>query len=406
MLKPSQALSAVLSHCRMQPVETVVLGKALGRVLARPIRADRDVPPADRSTMDGYAVRADDLRSVPRQLRLIGEVAAGSRSRPRVRPEMCARIFTGANLPPGADAVAVVEDTSEIAPNVIGFRSKVTRGENVLRRGTNARKGQVLLEKGVRLGPQQIGVCAAVGADAVSVFQRPRVGVLCTGEELVAVSARATRHTQRDSNGPALRAALNATGLAQCKTFGVARDNPAVLRRKVQAALERSDVLLLVGGVSAGRYDFVPRVLKDLGCREIFHGVAMKPGKPTLFALGPERQLVFGLPGNPLSALTGFYEFVAPALRKMSGLTGPPSPTIRVRLRSAIAAERTGRTRLFPVRLCFDPRDDLPAADPVATHGSADVVAGGQCDGVVVLADGRTYEAGSIVEFHPWAMAL
>jgi molybdopterin molybdotransferase len=402
MVAPAEALSIILSHCCLQPVENVALAKALGRVLARPIRADRDMPPADRSTMDGYAVRADDLRSVPCELRLVGEVAAGSTSRSRVRPGTCVGIFTGANLPRGADAVAVVENTSEVSPAVICFRSKVERGENVLRRGTNARKGQVLLEKGARLGPQQIGVCASVGADVVNVYSQPRVGVLCTGEELVKVSARATRQSQRDSNGPALQAALNATGLARCKVFGVARDDPGVLRRKVREALKRSDVLLLVGGVSAGRYDFVPRVLKELGCREIFHGVAMKPGKPTLFALGPERQLVFGLPGNPLSALTGFYELVAPAVRKMSGLTGPPLAQMRVRLRSAIAAERTGRTRLCPAQLCFDPNDNVPAAVPVEMHGSADVVAGGRCDGMIVLPEDRAYEAGSIVEFHPW----
>jgi len=406
MLSPTEALSMVLSHCRLRAVERVALETAVGRVMARPIHADRDLPPADRSTMDGYAVRADDLRSVPCELKLVGEIAAGSKSRPRVRPGACVRILTGANVPPGADSVAIVEGTSEVSPTVVCFRVKMDRGENILRRGEIARKGQVLLDKGTRLGPQQIAVCAAVGVDSVSVFVQSRVGVLCTGGELVAVSARAARHTQRDSNGPALRAALQATGLAQCKILGVVADDPLELRRKVRAVLKTCDILIVVGGVSVGKYDHVPRVLTDLGCREVFHGVAMKPGKPILFALGPNKQLVFGLPGNPLSALTGFFEFVAPALRKMSGLTAPLASKILVRLSSPVAFERTGRARYVPAQLHFDPDNGSPIVTPIEPHGSADVVAGGLCDGAVVLPEEKAYEPGSLVEFHPWGMVL
>jgi len=402
MLSPAQALSDVLSHCPLLPVEKVVLGKALGRVLARPIRADRDMPPADRSEMDGYAVRADDLRATPCELRLVGEIAAGSKLRPRVEPGACVRILTGATVPPGADSVVMVENTSEISPTVVQFRSSAVAGENILRRGEIARKGQVLLNKGLRLGPQQIAVCAAIGADPVGVFGRARVGVLCTGHELVAASARAARHAQRDSNGPALRAALQATGLAQCVVTGVVEDDPNLLRRRVRAALKTCDVLILVGGVSVGKYDFVPGALNDVGCRKVFHGVAMKPGKPTLFALGPKRQLVFGLPGNPLSALNGFFEFVAPALKKMSGLDGALSPRMLVRLRDSVMLQPTGRLRFVPARLHFDSPDGVAVAIPIVTRVSADVAAGGQCDGMLVLSEEKTYPAGALVEFHPW----
>jgi len=404
MLTPTEALSVVLAHCQLQPAEKVPLQQAVGRVLARPIRADRDLPPADRSTMDGYAVRADDLRSVPCELRLVGEVAAGSKARPRVSRGTCVRILTGANLPPGADSVVMVENTAEVSPAVIRFHAPVGRRENVLRRAANAPKRAILLGKGIRLGPQQIAVCAAVGADPVTVSAQVRVGVLCTGEELVTVSARAVRHAQRDSNGPALRAALQAMRLALCKAFGVVKDDPVAMRRKVGAALAACEVLILVGGVSVGKYDFVPRVLNDLECREVFHGVAMKPGKPTLFALGPDEQLVFGLPGNPLSALTAFHEFVAPALKKMSGLAEPPVPKIFACLTTAVSSERSGRTRFVPSQLHFDPEQGIPIVTPVETHGSADVVAGGRCDGVLVLPE--TYCAGTSVEFHPWGSLL
>lgn len=423
MLVPTRALSLVLSHCRRQAVEEVALAGATGRVLACPIRADRDSPPADRSAMDGYAVRADDLASVPRELKLVGEVAAGSSRRPTVRPGTCVRILTGANVPPGADAVAIVESTREAAPRVVRFHARVESGQHILRRGENTRKGKVLLEAGIRLGPAQIAVCAAVGADPVRVFVRPRVGVLCTGRELVPVSARVAAHVQRDSNGPALRAALEATGLARCVTVAVADDDPAELRRKMRAALRRCDVLLVVGGVSVGRYDFVPGVLDDLGCRRVFHGVKVKPGKPILFALGPGDEgartkdkgrrtkdkglenggpLVFGLPGNPLSALTGFYEFVLPALKTMSGMSGEPLQKFPVRLKHAVTVKRIGRVYLHPAQLEFDRNGAAPLAIPVTTHSSADVVAGGQSDGVVVLPEEKTYEAGSLVEFHPW----
>ena len=421
MISPQEALSLVLSHCRLQPIETVALDQAVGRVLAQPVRADRDSPPADRSAMDGYAVRAADLAQAPRELRLVGEVAAGSPSRPRVKPGTCARILTGANVPPGADAIAIVETTEETGPGVIRFRDRVMRGQYVLRRGENTRRGHVLLEPGIRLGPQQIAVCAAFGAERVRVFVTPRVGVLCTGKELVGVSGRVARHAQRDSNGPALRAALQTCGLARCGVCGVVDDDPRVLRRRIRAALKTCDVLILVGGVSVGKYDCVPAALTALDCRTIFHGVSVKPGKPNLFAVGPGRQrgeplgkgkgkgagaqrqpLVFGLPGNPLSAVTGFYEFVLPALRVMTGLTGPPLTRIRVCLEAAVKEERCGRTRLVPARLRFDPDDDTPLAYPIEMHSSADVVAGGHADGVVVLPEERAYEAGSLVEFHPW----
>jgi molybdopterin molybdotransferase len=353
--------------------------------------------------MDGYAVRAADLRTLPRELRLVGEIAAGSGARPRVRPGECVRILTGANVPPGADAVAMVESTEEVSPKVIRFRSRVAVGENILRRGCVARRGQVVLDRGARLGPQQIAVCASVGADPVSVFARPRVRVLCTGQELVSGSGRAARPAQRDSNGPALCAALQATGLARCKFLGIVEDDPKALRRTLRAALRDCDVLLTVGGISAGKYDFVPRALTDLGCREVFHGVAMKPGKPTLFALGPKRQMVFGLPGNPLSALTAFHEFVAPALRKMSGMRFPLPTRLLVRLYKRAVSDCADRTVFMPAQLLFDPSDGAPTAIPIEMRGSADVVAGGQCDGVIVLPEARTYKAGSVVEFHLWS---
>jgi molybdopterin molybdotransferase len=393
-----------LTNCALLPPETVALAKAAGRVLGQTIRADRDLPPADRSAMDGYAVRAEDLASTPRELRVIAEAAAGSAARPRIRPGTCARIFTGANVPPGADSVAIIETTTEVEPGRVRFRASVSKGENIRRRGENARKGSVLLEKGCRLGPMQIAVCAAVGADPVTVSSRARAGILCSGHELIASTDRAAAHTERNSNGPALAAALALTRLAGCRMNATVEDDPVAMRRAVTRALGRCDVLLLVGGVSVGRYDYGPQALKESGCREVFHGVAMKPGKPTLFALGPAGQLVFGLPGNPLSAMTAFHEFVAPALRKMSGLGMVSAPKQRVRVESSLGAQAEGRTRFVPARLRLDAPDGIAVAVPVETHSSADLVAGGLCDGVIVAPPNENDRDG-MFEFHSWILS-
>jgi len=401
LIPPEQALSEILSRCSLQPVEKVSLDRALGRVLARPLRADGDLPPADRSTMDGYAVRASDLASAPCELKRVGEVATGSKSRRRVEPGTCIRILTGANVPPRADAVAIVETTIEVGRGIVRFQSGVGRGDNVLPRGSIARKGQVLMKRGTRLDAPQIALCAAIGADPAPVFAQVRVGVLCTGEELTAPKARAARHAQRDSNGPALLAALAASGLAECKSHGIVGDRLPALRSKIKKALKTCDVLLISAGVSVGKYDLVPRVVKDLGCRTIFHGVRMKPGKPLLFAIGPAKQLVFGLPGKPLSSLTAFYEFVAPATRKMSGMETCEPITIRVRLLRAVT-NRSGRVLFAPAQLHLSSSDGMPSAVAVEWQGSDDVVSGARCQGVVVLPEQREYNAGDLVEFHPW----
>jgi molybdopterin molybdotransferase len=312
------------------------------------------------------------------------------------------RILTGANLPPGADSVAIVESTEEVARDRIRFLESVKPGAHILIKGENGRKGQPLLNAGVRLLPQQIAVCASVGVDPVPVYAQPRVAIVCTGEELVAASERPGPHEQRDSNGPALRAAVLATGLAQPRAVRVVEDVPERVRQRLRTALKGAEVVLVVGGVSAGKYDFVPGVLEELGCHKVFHRVRMKPGKPILFAIGPVKQLVFGLPGNPLSALTGFHEFVLPALEKMSGLPVAGIPRLTVRLERPLHPKPSGRIRLYPARVRFNGESAEAIAVPVNNENSADVAAGGLCDGALVLPEDRAYEAGEHLEFHPW----
>lgn len=399
LIAPARAFSIILDNVRPSTAARTDLKNSLGLVLARPIRADRDMPPTDRSAMDGYAVRFADLDKPPCQLRLVGEVAAGGANRPRVQPGTCVGILTGAAVPPGADTVVMVEDTVE-TDGVVRFRTKTPRGENIRRRGEEVRRGQVVLERGTVLGPAQIGVCASVGKAAVSAYSRPRVAVLCTGRELRTTDQRVGRHQLRDSNGPALVAALGRGGVRKVH-HRLVTDDPKLLTRKLASAVARHDIVLLTGGVSVGKYDYVPHVVEAIGAKVRFHGVAMKPGKPQLYATLSGNRHIFGLPGNPLSVLTGFHQFVLPAIRRFSGADVEAcSRSFRVRL-GAPARSRGDRTSFVLVRLtrCAEGL----TARPIKSVGSADLIAGAQADGVIAIGPNTPkIPAGEMVTFTSW----
>ncbi len=297
MIPLERAVRIAQKYLRPLDAVRVPLKNALGLCLAEDVRADRDLPPAARSAMDGYAVRASDLASFPGQLRLAGEVAAGREPRLAVRPGTCARIFTGANVPAGADTVVMVEQTRENNGDVI-FLSRTDPGANIFRRAEDARKNQVLLQKGTTIGAAQTGVCAAVGKKDLKVHRRPRVALLCTGEELRGVGDRVRSCEIRNSNGPALAAALETWGYGAEHEDRVP-DDPGILTARLKPLALNFDVVILTGGMSKGRYDFVRPAVERIGAAVRFHGVAIKPGKPTLYATGPEGSHIFGLPGIP-----------------------------------------------------------------------------------------------------------
>jgi molybdopterin molybdotransferase len=399
MITPDEAWGIIRERVRPLKPAAVPLMDALGCCLAEEVRADRDLPPADRSARDGYALRHDDLRRRPCVLRVVGEVAAGSPARPRVKPGACARILTGANVPPGADTVVMVEETEERDGLVI-IRSLAAHGSNILRRGEDAPRGAMLLASGTKVEAAEAGVCAAVGKASVKVHGRPRVTVLCTGSELRSVHDRVRSHEIRNSNGPALCAALAQWGFPGAQFIPVA-DRPAALLAALRRAVKRYDVVLFTGGVSVGRYDFVRDAVDAVGAAIRFHGLAMKPGKPTLYATLPGNRHIFGLPGNPLSALTAFHEFVLPALRR---LAGHPIDACRPAwwLPLAEAAQSpAGVVRCELARLAA--RQTGLAVAPVPFASSADLVAAGRADGVAVLpADRAHFDAGELVVFRPW----
>jgi molybdopterin molybdotransferase len=399
MITPDVAWGIVLEQTRPLESIAVSLADALGYCLAEDVRADRDLPPADRSAMDGYAARHADLQQRPCVLSVIGEVAAGSPHRPRVKPGTCARIFTGANVPPGADTVVMVEQTEECDGSVT-IRSSVAQGANILRRAEDARKGVVLLPRGTRMDAARVGVCALVGSATVKVHRQPSVTILCTGSELRSVHDRVRPHEIRNSSGPALCAALSQWGVAGTKFFSVA-DRHAALLVALHRALKRHDVVLLTGGVSVGKYDFVRDAIEAAGATIRFHGLAMKPGKPALYATAPVNRHVFGLPGNPLSALTAFHEFALPALRR---LAGHPAETCRPSWLLPLAEgveSKAGRVRYELARLVN--RESGLAVAPTPSQSSADLVSAGHADGVAVLPPDRPrFASGEFVVFRPW----
>ncbi len=399
LITPHDALDIVLKRVRPLEATSRPLGEALSCCLAEDVRADRDMPPADRSAMDGFAVRASDLASCPCELRFAGEVAAGSAARPSVAPGTCVRVLTGANVPPGADTVVMVERTVERNGSVV-FRARTEAGSNIFRKGEDAREGDILLRKGTPLGALQTGVCAAVGKAQVKVHRRPRVSVLCTGEELRGVNDKVRPHEARNSNGPALCAALDTWGYGNV-THRTAPDDLNALTSELRKATAEHDAVILTGGVSVGKYDYVREAVKRIDAAIRFHGVAMKPGRPLLYATLADNCHIFGLPGNPLSAMTGFYEFALPALRRMSGFVAPECrPSLSVPLASGLVS-KGGRVRFMLARLLWG--SNGPRAEHVKSRSSADLVAGGQADGVIAVpADVRELAAGTLVEFRPW----
>jgi len=399
MISPHKALSIVLAHTRPLKSARAALAEASGRFLAEDIRADRDHPPADRSAMDGFAVRAADLRGIPCSLRPVGEVAAGSPAKAPVRPGTCAVIFTGANVPSGADTVVMHEQTSA-GEGRVTFLHPVRRGQNIRRRGEEARKGDTLLSRGALLGPAEVGICAGVGKAFVRVRALPRTCVLCTGDEVKDPASRVRAYELRDSNGPALRAAVSEHGFPPPDTR-ILPDDESTLAREIKRAAERNDVILLTGGVSVGKYDYVPQAVRAAGGSVRFHGVSMKPGKPQLYATFGRNGHLFALPGNPVSVLTGFHELALPGLRRLAGAEEKLCRRT-FKLPLAAGALSDGDRTLFKLARLVRTSEGLKAA-PVASHGSADLVAAGGADGVIVVPRGtRGIPAGALVEFHPW----
>lgn len=351
------------------PAETIPLGQGLGRVLAEDFAAREDLPPFSRSTMDGFAVRAKDTfgcsESEPALLNVIGEIAMGASGRAfSLKPNQTARIWTGGELPVKGDSVVMVEYTNQLDEDTIEVFRPVAPGENLIRAGEDFRTGSPVLKQGRVLRPQELGVLAGLGITELSVYRRPRVSIISTGDELVAPDQPLGPGKIRDINSTTLASLVTEAG-GQANQCGIIEDDLEAMLAACEKALADSDVLLLSGGSSVGRRDFTLQVLERIANAELLaHGVAIRPGKPTILASQGNKAL-FGLPGHAASAMVVFYLFVRPLLRKYSGLP----VTLGLQAITAITGEQIpstiGREEYVRVQLTAGKSGMEPLATPV-----------------------------------------
>jgi molybdopterin molybdotransferase len=395
-----QHASAVCPGC----AESVDLLAGLGRVLAEAVVADRDFPPFNRATRDGYAVRAVDLAEVPARLEAVGEVKAGAWP----EPEVCSvghgqavEIMTGAPLPLGADAVVMVEHTS-LTAKTVEVRRGVSTGENYVPRGSEARAGHVLLDRGRQLDHAGIAIAAAVGKSRVQVFRKPRVAVLSTGDEVVDVDTTPGPAQIRNSNTYSLAAQVQSAG-GEAVRLAIAPDEPRRLRALIEEGLA-CDLLLLTGGVSMGKYDLVEQVLGELKAESYFTGVEIQPGRPVVFgscsadtlvrvspanplsaptgASAPHKNYFFGLPGNPVSTMVTFELFARPMIEALEGMTPQPLIFLCARLKSEIRV-KAGLTRFLPAVLSGEFENS--EVELVRWQGSGDIAALARANCFIVI---------------------
>lgn len=376
MLTVEQALEIVLAHVPAPKIVEVPFASAAGHVLAEDCASDLDMPPFDKAMMDGYAVRSADAGP----LEVIEEVPAGRVPAREIRPGTCSKIMTGAPVPAGADAVQQVEKTTRDA-NRVTLLAPVKPGQNIARRATDMRSGEVVLRAGHRIRAAEIGALAAIGRTRVRAFAKPRCAVLATGDELVAPDAKPGPGQIRNSNTSSIGAQVRGLGL-ECDDLGVVRDDEGAIRAAIRDGLKR-DLLLLSGGVSAGDWDLVIPALEAEGVKVAMHKVMIKPGRPFCFAPG-----VFGLPGNPVSSFVIFEVFVRPYL-------GFARPRVRARLGSDVR-QKIDRVHFLPASVRWEGSGYV--AETVPWQGSADLFALTKANGFVVVPVQTTYTKGDTVE--------
>ena len=394
MLSFEQARHLVEEHASRlcpQGSERLSLVESAGRVLAEPVVADRNFPPFPRATRDGYAVRAADLSPLPATLAVVGEIKAGAGVTLHVGSGQAAAIMTGAPAPPGADSVVMVEYASRQGDRV-EIRRGVAVGENIVTQGAEAKLGERLLSPGVRLDAPAIALASSVGKTHPLVYAKPRVAVLATGDEVVDVDVPPAPYEIRNSNSYSLAAQIQAAG-GKPLLLPIAPDEPARLRELIADGLE-ADLLLLSGGVSAGRYDFVEQVLGELKAEFFFTGAQIQPGRPVVFGRLPRRaedtspdrgsgcRYFFGLPGNPVSTMVTFELFVRPMVEALAGMTPARLVFLHARLKSEVKT-KTGLRRFLPAVLSGEFAQG--EVELLPWHGSGDMAATARANCYVVI---------------------
>lgn len=395
---PAEAEALILARVTPLPTERVALRDCAGRILREDIEAERDNPPFDRVCMDGVAIASSAFAAGTRRFRVQATQAAGAVPLTLSAPDAAIEAMTGAVLPHGTDCVIPLEDY-DLVDGVLTLKAVATAQPwlNVQRRGCDSTPGTPMLTAGMRLGAAEVAVVASAGRAEVLVSRQPRIMVVSTGDELIEPGQPIADHQVRRSNAYAVTSALHLQGFHQVHDEHL-RDDEALMRTRIGAILDSHDVVVLSGGVSKGKFDFVPKALQALGVNEVFYQVAQRPGRPMWFGVGPRGQLVFGLPGNPVSTLVCLVRYVIPALRAAMQWQERP------RGRAALSAASGGRkmTYFMPVTL-LPGAAELARAEAKPPSGSGDFLALAGTDGFIELPpSAEGYAAGFEATFYPW----
>jgi len=386
MILFEDALKTVLSQEMHPASERVSLSDSLGRILAEDIFSDSDMPPFDKSAVDGYACMISDFPEPVAGVQNVVEldisetIAAGSVPKNIVSRGRCSKIMTGAMIPPGADCVIMVEDTEQIGESRVRIsRKQIVK--NICYRAEDIKMGDRVLQKGMQVTPAHIAVLAGVGAVNPLVAKQPRVGIISTGDELVEPGITPGPAQIRNSNAWQLEAQVKALP-ARPSYYGIVGDTGPGMRKTIDLALDENDVVLLTGGVSMGDFDFVPAVMQEAGVEILFKSIAIQPGKPTVFGRR-NKTFIFGLPGNPVSSYVLFEMMVKPFLLRMMGCSVDPV-TLTLPIGTDYSRRKSGRKSMIPVII----RNE--AAFPVEYHGSAHINAYSVANGIMILEIGTT----------------
>jgi molybdenum cofactor synthesis domain-containing protein len=393
MISIAEALKIIARNVSPLEAETVELSEVCGRVLAQEIEADMDLPPFDRSQMDGYGVRVADVENAPIKLKIVGESAAGNGWRGILNAGEAVRIMTGAPVPAGADAVQKLEDAAE-ENGFVEILKSVENGQNIVRRASEVEAGAKVFETGEIINAAMIASLASFGYATVKVARRPRVSILATGSELVPIEQKPAQDQIRNSNSVTLQVYAEKCAAA-CEILPIAADEIESLKSQIETAAQNSDCLILSGGVSVGKYDFTKTALRELGAEIFFERVALRPGKPTVFGK-LNGCLIFGLPGNPVSAIVTFNLFVRHALLQMQGAND-------CALKSGFAVcsgkfkGAKGRDSFLPARLSTDEKGRL-VAENLRWGGSSDFIGFARADALAFVPRDTTVEGGSVIK--------
>lgn len=394
MISISEAIKIVKKNTSSLGEEKVDLAEAVGRVLAEDISADMDLPPFDRSQMDGFAIKRSDVENAPTKLKIIGESVAGKGWHQELNSGEAVRIMTGASVPKGADSVQKVELTEE-KNGFITIKKATKLKQNIVNRAEEVTKGERILESGEIVTQNMVATLASFGYEKVKVFKRPKVSILSTGSEIVDIAQKPAQDQIRNSNSWSLRAF--AQEIADVEILPSAVDELDTLKKNILKAINNCDCLIISGGVSVGDYDFTKPALREIGAKIFFEKISLKPGKPTVFAR-MENKLIFGLPGNPVSSSVTFFVFVRMALLQMQSAIEPELKSGNAILSHDIKGAK-GRDSILPVSLSTNDKG-LLTVETLRFSGSSNFIRFAKSNGLVFVPRDKNLNKGDVAEIY------